>query len=220
MGNRDGRVALYLTESLAKLLPPEVLSATNAPLSERATKIIDFLDKQGASFFGQIHAGIGEGFPRDTQDALWELVWAGHATNDTFHPLRNLRHANETKWSRAERAEGPPGCLISAAIAIKSFRRGAGARALVSGAPAYFRAVDDNAMDRKHGATIVGPSRRGDARNGIGRKYSARIPYRIPRPQSDGRERVGATWHVCSGNGRRAIRNDSCGGYVAEFTCA
>jgi ATP-dependent helicase Lhr and Lhr-like helicase len=109
MGDRDGRVALYLTESLPKLLPPEELSSTNAVFSEKATKIMDCLEKQGASFFALLHAGIGGGFPNETQDALWELVWAGRITNDTFHPLRNLRHANETKWSRATRAEGPPG---------------------------------------------------------------------------------------------------------------
>ncbi len=32
-------------------------------------------------------------------DALWDLVWAGEVTNDTFAPLRALR------WKRP--AEGP-----------------------------------------------------------------------------------------------------------------
>ncbi len=109
LGERDGRVALYLTESLAKLLAPEELRDGSAPLSDRAAKIVEFLERQGASFFAQVHAGISGGFPRETQEALWELVWTGRVTNDTFHPLRNLLHASESKVSRSERAEGPPG---------------------------------------------------------------------------------------------------------------
>jgi ATP-dependent Lhr-like helicase len=109
IGERDGRVALYLTESFPLLLPPEELRENATPLSERAAKIVEVLKKQGASFFTQLHAAIGGGFPRETQEALMELVWSGLVTNDTFHPLRNLLHANETKRDRAVLAEGPPG---------------------------------------------------------------------------------------------------------------
>jgi ATP-dependent Lhr-like helicase len=109
IGDRDGRVALYLTESLSLLLPPEELRDDVAPLSERAQKIIDALLKQGASFFAQLHAAIGGGFPGETQEALWELTWVGRVTNDTFHPLRTLLRANQTKRDRAELAQGPPG---------------------------------------------------------------------------------------------------------------
>ena len=28
-------------------------------------------------------------YPQELLDALWELVWAGHVTNDTFAPLRS-----------------------------------------------------------------------------------------------------------------------------------
>jgi ATP-dependent Lhr-like helicase len=109
IGDRDGRVALYLTESLPLLLPAEELRESAAPLSERALKIVEVLEKQGASFFAQLHSAIGGGFPRETQEALMELVWSGRVTNDTFHPLRNLLRANETKRSRSVVAEGPPG---------------------------------------------------------------------------------------------------------------
>lgn len=43
----------------------------------------------GASFFADLLAATGAGI-RDTLDALWELVWAGQVTNDTFAPLRAL----------------------------------------------------------------------------------------------------------------------------------
>ena len=109
IGERDGRVALYLTESLPLLLPPEELQGNAAPVSERAHRILEVLAKQGATFFAPLHAAIGGGFPRETQEALWELVWSGQVTNDTLHPLRNLLRAKETKRDRAALADGPPG---------------------------------------------------------------------------------------------------------------
>jgi ATP-dependent Lhr-like helicase len=106
LGERDGRIALYLAESLAKLLPPD--REAEAELSERAQHVADFLARQGASFFGAIHQACGAGFPGDTEAALWELVWAGRITNDTLQPLRNLVHNRDEERARRIR-EGPPG---------------------------------------------------------------------------------------------------------------
>ncbi len=107
-GDRDGRIALYLADSVALLLPPEELRGDAAALSERAQKIEALLHSNGASFFAQVHSALG-GFPKETQDALWELAWSGRATNDTFHPLRSLLFPDERKRDRAILAEGPPG---------------------------------------------------------------------------------------------------------------
>ncbi|MBV9670625.1 MAG: DEAD/DEAH box helicase [Acidobacteriales bacterium] len=90
IGDRDGRVALYLTQSLPLLLPPASIKPAPA-LSERAQQIVSTLQQKGALFFPALHTECGGGFPGETKDALWELVWAGLATNDTFHSLRNLR---------------------------------------------------------------------------------------------------------------------------------
>ncbi len=110
VGNRDGRVALYLSESLPLLLPPQELRSEDPPPSERAAKILEFLAQSGASFFAAIHAGTGGGFPGETRDALWELVWSGRVTNDTLHPLRDLLTTNESKRQRSESSNGaPPG---------------------------------------------------------------------------------------------------------------
>jgi ATP-dependent helicase Lhr and Lhr-like helicase len=110
IGNRDGRVALYLNESLPLLLPPQELRSESAASSERAAKIMEFLSQSGASFFAAIHTALGGGFPGETRDALWELVWSGQITNDTFHPLRDLLRANETKRERSNAQFGaPPG---------------------------------------------------------------------------------------------------------------
>ena len=109
IGNRDGRIALYLNESLPLLLPPSELRGEVPALTERAEKIKTFLLQNGASFIATIHSAIG-GFPGDTRDALWELVWSGEITNDTFHPLRELRRSQETKREKSGSFPGaPPG---------------------------------------------------------------------------------------------------------------
>lgn len=108
-GDRDGRIALYLTESLPLLLPPANLKPETL-LSERAQKIVAALNQQGASFFAALHSASGGGFPGDTLDALWELVWNGIITNDTLHPLRNLTRPTD-KRSRGNGGDGQPGSV-------------------------------------------------------------------------------------------------------------
>jgi ATP-dependent Lhr-like helicase len=85
IGDRDGRIALYLADSLPRLLVPTVL---DTPLSERAPLILELLRQFGASFLSTIHSASGGGFLNETVDALWELAWAGLVTNDTFYPVR------------------------------------------------------------------------------------------------------------------------------------
>jgi ATP-dependent Lhr-like helicase len=125
IGDRNGRVALYLTESLPLLRLPEgmtiagVMAAGQAtpeqtPHSERAGKIAEFLARQGASFFAEIHNACGGGFPGDTVEALWQLVWAGRITNDTFYPLRRLVRPDDRKRKHGtfdDERPGSPGYL-------------------------------------------------------------------------------------------------------------
>ena len=112
VGDRDGRVALYLTESLPALLPPFEFETGPPPLSEKSQQTLDVLKKQGASFFAGIHNALGGGYPGEVRDALWQLVWAGKITNDTFFPLRDLLRPRDPKQDREHRrevAQGPPG---------------------------------------------------------------------------------------------------------------
>src|SRR5208283_3651058 len=152
IGEHDGRVAFYLADSLPLLLPPVDLLAGGSPLSERASEIVEALEKQGASFFSQLHAAIGGGFPRETQEALMELVWSGLVTNDTFHPLRNLLHANDTKRGRARPVEGPPG---SPQFLRRSRSRLSSAEALVSLAPTNCGATECHRVEREYGSAII-----------------------------------------------------------------
>ncbi len=82
---RDGRVALYLSDSLPKLKRP-VDAVDELPALEE--RLLEVLASQGASFFAPIQAAAGDGFPRDTLNALWALVWRGLVTNDSFRALR------------------------------------------------------------------------------------------------------------------------------------
>jgi ATP-dependent Lhr-like helicase len=87
LGEHDGRVALYLSDSLRTLLPRRVeVRGEELPAKEQA--LIDQLARGGAMFFAQLHEAAGGGYPGETLDALWSLVWRGLVTNDTFHALR------------------------------------------------------------------------------------------------------------------------------------
>jgi ATP-dependent Lhr-like helicase len=89
LGDRDGRIALYLTDHLGKLLPPDALGGRRTEgLGGREAQIVAHLHRNGASFFGPLHEAGGGGFPQETIDAIWDLVWKGLLTNDNLHALR------------------------------------------------------------------------------------------------------------------------------------
>ena len=87
LGERDGRIGIYLADKISTLLPPHS-SRDELPLSEKEQQIVDQLARNGAMFFPQLHDALGGGYPGEIIDALWSLVWRGLVTNDTFHALR------------------------------------------------------------------------------------------------------------------------------------
>jgi ATP-dependent Lhr-like helicase len=89
LGERDGRVALYLTDHVSTLLAPDALGGTRTEgLAGRDAQLVAHLQRHGASFFGPLHDATGGGFPQETVEAIWDLVWKGLLTNDTLHALR------------------------------------------------------------------------------------------------------------------------------------
>lgn len=95
VGPRDGRIALYLADQLSRLVPPRPsmpgtsrLSSGEPGLSEREAAVRGALREGGASFFGPLHDAAGGGYPGQTADAIWSLVWRGLVTNDAFQALR------------------------------------------------------------------------------------------------------------------------------------
>jgi ATP-dependent Lhr-like helicase len=107
LGGRDGRIALFLTDHAARLRPP--VADRQAPgavePSGRAADVLVYLRQHGASFFGEIHQGTGGGFPQETVDALWDLVWMGAISNDTLHPLRAYVRSEDKRAARRGRTQ-------------------------------------------------------------------------------------------------------------------
>jgi ATP-dependent Lhr-like helicase len=96
VGPTDGRVAVYLADSVPLLAPPP--NVVDDPLSIRVREL---LAGRGAVFFEEIAREVG-GFRNDVVDALWQLVWAGHVTNDTLAPLRSRRRGDALSRKRRD----------------------------------------------------------------------------------------------------------------------
>ncbi len=130
IGERDGRVGLYLAERLGALWPVSSMgrqsntgalrsaqdddekrtranadagilphsthaqgqddrsSSSASPVLTREEEIVIYLKERGASFFQDLHDGVGGGYPGETLEALWNLVWKGMLTNDGMAALR------------------------------------------------------------------------------------------------------------------------------------
>ncbi len=85
IGERDGRIALFLADKLPLLAQQRPIVE---PLTEREEKLLAVLESTGASFFDSLHEAAGSGYPGDTIEAIWSLVWRGLITNDSLHALR------------------------------------------------------------------------------------------------------------------------------------
>jgi ATP-dependent helicase Lhr and Lhr-like helicase len=107
IGERDGRIGLYLAEKLGELWPlTSVMQQQNAGVlrsaqndnslesevgkaeTNKEDEIVAYLQAHGASFFQDLHDGVGGGYPGETLEALWNLVWKGLITNDGMASLR------------------------------------------------------------------------------------------------------------------------------------
>jgi len=85
IGERDGRIALFLADKLPLLAQQRPIVDS---LTEREEKLLAVLESTGASFFDPLHQAAGAGYPGETIEALWSLVWRGLITNDSLHALR------------------------------------------------------------------------------------------------------------------------------------
>ena len=107
LGAADGWIVVATAERAPLLLP----DPSPESLGELAARTREALEGRGALFFRQLSDLVGG--PRDDElvEALWELVWAGHATNDTLSPLRALvrgARARSTRAPRRRRRMGNP----------------------------------------------------------------------------------------------------------------
>jgi len=71
------------------------LDGNSAPDTRAREVILRLLTGRGASFEEQLEASVRRAIPElsraDFRTALWDLVWEGRITNDTFGPLEDLR---------------------------------------------------------------------------------------------------------------------------------
>ncbi|MGD8642915.1 MAG: crosslink repair DNA glycosylase YcaQ family protein [Chromatiales bacterium] len=98
----DGRIALYRRERAAALIEP----VEYEPPGELHGLLLRTLRRRGACFLVELESLVQREVPdtttQDFRAALWDLVWAGQLTNDTFVPLRSLgRRASQTPRGRA-----------------------------------------------------------------------------------------------------------------------
>ena len=88
LGRDDGRVAVFRRDHV------ELLAAAGAgadrPDTELHDRIRRHLAERGASFFRELSLAARGANDEETLDALWDLVWSGEVTNDTFTALRAL----------------------------------------------------------------------------------------------------------------------------------
>ena len=123
LGRTSGRVALYFREDLAVLGPPA--RRGTAALDSPAHESVRARLAAGACFFTDLLVDVDLA-PEELQEALWDLAWAGEATNDAFAPLRAPRLTLARAQRERVRGAGRPGRFASR-------RRGAGASAQVQG---------------------------------------------------------------------------------------
>jgi ATP-dependent Lhr-like helicase len=88
LGRSSGRVALYFRDDARWLgPPPSKQERPEGPLRDAVRERL----ARGAAFWSDLLADLPEVEPLELQEALWDLVWAGEATNDAFAPLRAPR---------------------------------------------------------------------------------------------------------------------------------
>ncbi len=90
LGRNSGRVALYFRDDLALLGGPPFRGERAGGTDSAAHEAVRERLAAGAAFFTDLLVDVALS-PEEIQEALWDLAWAGQATNDAFAPLRAPR---------------------------------------------------------------------------------------------------------------------------------
>jgi ATP-dependent Lhr-like helicase len=96
LGTKDGKVALYRRDRISQLLSPPPVPDDLDPTHR---EILSLLQQRGACFFYDLLQACGKKEDR-LLASLWDLVWMGLVSNDSFAPLRQLGVA-KTRRRRA-----------------------------------------------------------------------------------------------------------------------
>jgi len=102
LGTGDGRVRLLFRDQVGLLVP---VSGDDPPSGPHHDALRNHLGARGASFWPElVSAAQAANLDYDDAtvlDALWDLVWAGEVTNDSFAPLRALVGDKRAKRAKA-----------------------------------------------------------------------------------------------------------------------
>ncbi len=97
---RDGWIALHPADAAPLTIPPSEIEIAPGSLEAR---LLSALAGGGAYFAPQLRELAQGETEIGTVEALWNLVWAGRVTNDTFAPIRSLLGAGSQAHRSARR---------------------------------------------------------------------------------------------------------------------
>ena len=120
LGPNDGRISLYMRKDVRNLVSqPEDTKRTaggrrQSPDRDIAGSLYQTLRERlhlGACFFADLLVAAEWKDSEAVLDALWDLVWAGEVTNDTYAPLRYIGSSKRTARRGHPTRIGPPRSL-------------------------------------------------------------------------------------------------------------
>ena len=168
-GSSDGWVAFHLADNAPLTLTPP----TELDLTDTHRAILDALDNGGAYFFRQL--SIDGVSAEALKEALWQLIWSGRATGDTFAPVRAMLSGTRRSGTTAHRHRRAPRLSRYSVAHAQTRRHRPDRRRPVVGAAG--RRAGFDGPRALPGRTAVGPLRRADPGRG-GRRERSRAGSR------------------------------------------
>lgn len=104
LGTSDGKIALYRRDRISQLLPMPEPPEEMEPLHRQ---LLQALEQRGACFFYDLLQLCGQPKAEVLLSALWDLVWWGLVTNDSFQALRSF--SNKSKGRKRSALEAAAG---------------------------------------------------------------------------------------------------------------
>lgn len=109
IGDSDGWVAFHRADTTPLSLTP----AAEIEFTDTHRQLMETLGNGGAYFFRQLASED----QADAKQALWELIWAGWVTGDTFAPVRSMLAGSGRKSAGAHRQRQRPPRLSRYSVA-------------------------------------------------------------------------------------------------------
>ena len=103
IGSNDGWIAFHSADSA----PLTMTAPAEIEFTETHRAIMETLGHGGAYFFRQL-GDDGAADPAAFKTALWELIWAGWVTGDTFAPVRAMLHGTGRRGGAHRQRQRPP----------------------------------------------------------------------------------------------------------------